>query len=253
MLLDAHCHLDLYRDFGGVLASIEAERIATIAVTNAPSVYRKCVELTAHNRFVRVAAGLHPQLVAERAHELPLLLELIPETTYIGEVGLDFSEADAANRAAQRHVFEQILAACAATGDRVLSVHSRRAAADVIAMIGDRFRGSVILHWFSGPASVLTKAIAAGLFFSINPAMFVSEQGRKLIARIPRDRILTESDGPFVAVSGRPAEPADVVLVGRYLAAEWSVDERAVQAQIIANFKALRGTLRDEGEAPYSP
>lgn len=248
MLLDAHCHLDLYPDFNGVLASIEAERIATIAVTNAPSVYRKCVELTAHNRFVRVAAGLHPQLVAERAHELPLLLELIRETTYIGEVGLDFTEADAANRAAQRRVFEQILTACAATGDRVLSVHSRRAAADVVEMIGDHFRGSVILHWFSGPAGVLAKAIAAGLMFSVNPAMILSEQGRKLIGKIPRDRILTESDGPFVTVRGRPAEPADVGLVVRYLASEWSVDERAARTQITANFKAVRGTRHGDKE-----
>jgi len=240
MLLDAHCHLDLYRDFGDVLASIEAERIATIAVTNAPSVYRKCVELTADNRFVRVAAGLHPQLVAERAHELPLLLELIKETTYIGEVGLDFTAADAANRVVQRRVFEQILAACAVAGDRVLSVHSRRAAADVVEMIGDRFRGNVILHWFSGPVGILTKAVAAGLFFSVNPAMVVSEQGRKLIGKLPRERILTESDGPFVEVSGRPAEPADVRLVVRYLATEWSLDEGAVRKQITANFQGLR-------------
>lgn len=240
MLLDTHCHLDLYRHFDDVLASIEAERIATIAVTNAPSVYRKCVELTAHNRFVRVAAGLHPQLVAERAHELPLLLELIRETTYIGEVGLDFTEADAANRAVQRRVFEQILTACAAAGDRVLSVHSRRAAADVVDMIGDRFRGNVILHWFSGPVGILAKAVAAGLFFSVNPAMIVSEQGRKLIGKLPRERILTESDGPFVEVSGRPAEPADVRLVVRYLATEWSLDEAAVRKQITANFQGLR-------------
>jgi TatD DNase family protein len=240
MLLDAHCHLDLYRDFDGVLASVEAERIATIAVTNAPSVYRKCVELTAHNRFVRVAAGLHPQLVAERVHELPLLLELIKETTYIGEVGLDFAAADAANRAVQRRVFEQILAACAEAGDRVLSVHSRRAAADVVEMIGDHFRGNVILHWFSGPVGILAKAVAAGLFFSVNPAMIESEMGRKLIGKLPRERILTESDGPFVEVCGRPAEPVDIRLVVRYLATEWSLDEGAVRKQITANFQGLR-------------
>jgi TatD DNase family protein len=242
MLLDTHCHLDLYPDFARVLADIETNRVATIAVTNTPSVFRRCVELTTGNRFVRVAAGLHPQLIAERSRELPLLFELIRETTYIGEVGLDFTDADAANRAAQRRVFEQILAECARAGNRVLSVHSRRAAREVVEMIGEGFRGSVILHWFSGSLSVLAKAIAARCFFSVNPAMLLSEQGRKLIARIPRDRILTESDGPFVTIGERPAEPFDVTRVVRYLADVWFVDEREVQAQITATFQALRAS-----------
>jgi TatD DNase family protein len=248
MLLDTHCHLDLYPDFARVLANIEAKRVATIAVTNTPSVFRRCVELTADNRFVRVAAGLHPQLVADRSRELPLLFDLVRETTYIGEVGLDFTDADAANRAAQRRVFDQILSACATAGNRVLSVHSRRAAAEVVEMIGDGFRGRVILHWFSGSATVLVKAIAAGCFFSVNPAMLLSEQGRKLIARMPRDRVLTESDGPFVTVSHRPAEPPDVVRVVRYLADIWSIDEREAETQITATFQALLPTREDPRE-----
>jgi TatD DNase family protein len=242
MLLDAHCHLDLYPDFARVLADLEWKRVATIAVTNTPSVFRKCVELTANSRFVQVAAGLHPQLVGERSHELPLLLELIREITYIGEVGLDFTNADATNRTAQRLVFEQVLAACATTGNRVLSVHSRRAAADVVEMVGDHFRGSVVLHWFSGASNVLAKAIAAGLFFSLNPAMIMSEQGRKLIAKMPRSRVLTESDGPFVMINGRPAEPADVGLVVSYLAKVWTIDAGEVRKQITANFQSLRVT-----------
>jgi TatD DNase family protein len=247
MLLDTHCHLDLYPDFARVLSDIEARRVATIAVTNTPSVFRRCVELTVGSRFVRVAAGLHPQLVADRSRELPLLFDLIRETTYIGEVGLDFTDADTANRVAQRRVFEQILGECARVGNRVLSVHSRRAAAEVVDMIGEDFRGSIILHWFSGSVNVLAKAIAAGCFFSVNPAMLLSEQGRKLIARMPRDRILTESDGPFVTVSDRPAEPADVIRVVRYLADVWSLDQREVETQITATFQALRPPKEDRG------
>lgn len=247
MLLDTHCHLDLYPDFARVLADIEARRVATIAVTNTPSVFRRCVELTAGSRFVRVAVGLHPQLVADRSRELPLLFDLIRETTYIGEIGLDFTDADTANRAAQQRVFKEILGACARVGNRVLSVHSRRAAAEVVETIGEDFRGSVILHWFSGSVGVLAKAIAAGCFFSVNPAMLLSEQGRKLIDRMPRDRIVTESDGPFVTISDRPAEPADVIRVVRYLADVWSIDEREVEAQITATFQALRPPKEDRG------
>jgi len=241
MLVDTHCHIDLFPDYRGVLARITQGRVATLAMTNAPSVYRKCVELTATNPFVRVAVGLHPQLAAERASELPLLISLIGETPYVGEVGLDFSEADHEVRKTQRRVFEKVLDACRAAGNRVLSVHSRRAAVEVVAMIGSGFPSRVILHWFSGGLSVTEQAVRLGFFFSVNPAMVTSARGCSIIATVPRDRVLTESDGPFVSMGARPAEPGDVHAVISHLARAWSAEESDVRRQISENLRSLRG------------
>jgi TatD DNase family protein len=107
-------------------------------------------------------------------------------------------------------------------------------------MIGDRFPSRVILHWFSGSLRVTEQAISFGLFFSINPAMVTSDQGRRIIGVLPRDRILTESDGPFVAADGRPAEPGDVSRVITYLAREWRTEEADVRRQVSETLRGLR-------------
>src|SRR5690606_18577808 len=87
--VDFHCHLDLYPDREAAIARAEAARIYTLTVTTTPKAWPRNHELTRGTRYVRAALGLHPQLVAERAGELPLWERHLPETRYVGEVGLD--------------------------------------------------------------------------------------------------------------------------------------------------------------------
>ncbi len=86
---------------------------------------------------------------------------------------------------------------CAEEEDKILTIHSRRAAADIISMVGNSFQGTAILHWFTGAAKEVERAAAYGMYFSVNPAMVLSEKGRSLISAMPVDRVLTESDGPI--------------------------------------------------------
>jgi TatD DNase family protein len=239
--VDAHCHVDLYPSPAEIVARAEAEGIRTIAVTNAPSVFAHTKALAAGHIYVRAAVGLHPELIDMKGHELPQMLELLSETRYVGEVGLDFVTTDADNQRRQRGALEAILAGCAAAGDKVLTIHSRRAAAEVIAMIGMAFPGTIILHWFSGSLRDLERAVSAGMFFSVNPAMTRSANGRKLIAAMPGDRVFTETDGPFVHVDGRPAAPPDVARVLPILAAIWKSSEAEALSRVNENFlRAVR-------------
>lgn len=222
-LVDTHCHLDLYPDYRRVIEETRLAGIEVIAVTNAPSVFRRCAALTRHCPAIHPALGLHPELVVERGRELDLLLGLLDETRFVGEVGLDFVTGDPAGRTEQRRVFAAILERCADYGDKVLTVHSRRAAAEAVAMIGAAYPGTVILHWFSGPGRVLADAAAGGCYFSVNPAMLASPAGRRVVAAIPRDRLLTETDGPFVAVEGAAARPRHIALVVDGVARLWGI------------------------------
>ena len=88
-LVDFHCHLDLYPDHAEAVARCEREGVFTLAVTTTPKAWPRNQELAAATRHVRAALGLHPQLVAERSHEIALWKELLPRTRYVGEVGLD--------------------------------------------------------------------------------------------------------------------------------------------------------------------
>ena len=182
------------------------------------------------------AIGLHPELVKERYGELSLLLEKIPDEKYIGEIGLDYSNKyNYADRELQRKVFEKILDKCSETGNRVISIHSRRASSEVIDMVGNAFPGTIILHWYSGGLTDLEKAIEYDFYFSVNSTMVRSKSGQKIISRIPPARILIETDGPFLEMNNRPAEPQDINNVIEYLGKTWKIDTHEVNSIIRNN------------------
>lgn len=250
-LVDTHFHLDLFPDPAAVVARCEAERIYTIAVTNAPCVFEKTERLTTGRKYVRAALGLHPELAVQRRAELPMFRELLSRTRYVGEIGLDYSTPSSEERRVQRSIFEQIVQLCSEAGDKVLTIHSRRAADDVVDAIGSSFKGTVILHWYSGSFQALDRAVSAGAYFSLNTAMCLGPRFPSLLARVPRERILTETDGPFVDVHGRKAEPGDVQGVLAALASVWRMPSHEVQQLVYANFARV---LKDpRGTAPMRP
>jgi TatD DNase family protein len=103
----------------------------------------------------------------------------------------------------------------------------------------------VILHWYSGSLPVLERAVAAGCYFSVNPAMLTSAPGREVVTRIPSARLLTETDGPFVRCRGREAEPRDVASVIRAVASMRGVAEEAALRMVYENFAGV--LTRDTG------
>lgn len=100
-------------------------------------------------------------------------------------------------------------------------------------IIGDGFPGKVILHWFSGSVRQMELAAERGCFFSVNPPMTTSENGRKLISAFPSERILIETDGPFTKVGDEPCTP----LVTSIIAQELGIIRPDVD--LLANFKTL--------------
>jgi TatD DNase family protein len=238
-LVDTHCHVDLFPDAQALIRDIERRRIYTIAVTNTPSVFPRLCEMIRGSRYVRPALGLHPELAVERHKELELFPRLLQQTRYVGEVGLDYQTTVEAERAIQRRVLTTIVEQCDTAGNKVVTVHSRRAAEDVVSAFGERFRGKFILHWYSGGTRALKRAVANGAYFSCNTAMVRSSKGRALIADVPRDRILTETDGPFVAIDDAPAEPHRVTVVLAGLAKLWSTTADEARRTVYQNFTML--------------
>lgn len=191
-LIDAQVHLDLYPDASKFLDDARNNRVRVVAVTNAPSVFFHTLNVSKDHEYVHAAVGLHPELVASHEQELPSFWPHLSATQFVGEVGLDYTTPDEDLRDRQRRVFAAVLSRCADSGGKVLTVHSRRAARDVIAAVGRNYPGTVILHWFSGSLRELEAAIDIGCYFSINPMMITSQSGQKLIKAMPRERVLTE-------------------------------------------------------------
>ncbi|MBM0169529.1 Qat anti-phage system TatD family nuclease QatD [Altererythrobacter sp. C41] len=207
-MIDFHCHLDLYPDPQEVLRGIDARGTYVLAVTTTPKAWRGTKKLVGERKRVRVALGLHPEVVGQRHQEVALLCGLMPESRYVGEIGLDGSLQHKSTLDLQQKVFTRILAESARLGGRIMTIHSRGAATAVLDALESEPRAGVpILHWFSGTKSELDRAIALGCWFSVGPAMMRSSKGRELASLMPLDRMLTETDAPFTKSGPAPLMP----------------------------------------------
>jgi TatD DNase family protein len=243
VIVDAHCHIDLYPDPYFVMQEARDRQVEVLSVTTTPSAYAHTAKLAEGSATVRTALGFHPELAGVRAHELAIFDRLVPSTAFVGEVGLDGSARFAKDRAAQVEVLQHVLRSCAKVGGRVLSLHSRGAAQRTIDAVGDLpSAGIPVFHWFSGTLRQLDAAIALGGWFSVGTPMLLSMKGRELVSRIPVDRLLTESDGPFTRSGNNAIHPWDVRGTVRALAELWELELPVAEGRVANNFEALVAT-----------
>jgi len=237
--LDAHCHLDLYDDPNRTLDA--APNTVVVAVSELPSRFRLLEARFRKDRRVRSALGLHP-LRADTAGPIEegQLIRSLPRAEYIGEIGLDFSRHGRDTKNSQLRVLDLLLAE-PLLRHKVVTAHSRGAEKTLIDRLADA-GVTAILHWYTGPVSLIENALAAGLYFSVNPAMLRTEKGRATISALPRERVLTESDGPFAKVGPRTAAPVDMPQVIRELARRWEVNPETAAQIVHENMASLYAT-----------
>lgn len=244
-MIDFHCHLDLYPDPQAVITESAKQGIYILAVTTTPKAFEGNLRLVGNSKRIRVAVGLHPELVRDRHQEVELVCQLMRRTSYIGEVGLDGSPMHRESLPTQRAVLQRILSECTRQGGKIISLHSRMAAQavlDEISLAGNV--GEPVLHWFTGNEKELSRAISLGCWFSVGPAMLKNAKGQKLVSLMPPDRILPETDGPLTQSGGKPLSPWDVDLVTRALADLWGMAITDADAQITGNFKEITSSPR---------
>lgn len=240
--VDFHCHLDLYQDHQRLVRECNAEKIVTLGVTTTPKAFARNVDVASGHSYVLIGLGLHPQLISERASELSLFEKLLPSTRYVGEVGLDAGPRYYASFQDQKRVFSRILRACDEQGGKILSIHSVRSVSKVIKELEQNLtHGNCVpvLHWFTGTPSEADRAVDLGCYFSINAEMISVGKNRSLLQKLPLERLLTETDGPFVNFMSRPARPTDVPTTVELLARLRGIDPQLLADQIINNLLAM--------------
>jgi TatD DNase family protein len=252
MLVDSHCHLD-FEDFSGDLDSLVARALqAGIGrmVSISTRVKRRAGLLAIAERFPEVycSIGTHPH----HAHEeldvgIAELVELTrhPKTVAIGEAGLDY-HYDLSPREAQECGFRNHIAAARETG-LPLVIHSREADADMAAILEEETgKGAfpAVLHCFTGGRDLAQRAVALGLFVSFTGILTFkkSDELRAIAAELPAERILVETDAPYLAPGrhrGERNEPAFVVETARVLAETRKVTFEEIARQTTENFFRL--------------
>ena len=253
-LVDHHCHLD-FPDFGAerdaVVERARAAGVATLVTISTRigkfDVYREIAETYPRVFF---SVGTHPHQAHEEL-DVPVA-ELIeksrhPKCIAIGEAGLDYFY-DKSPRAAQRQGLLMHVAAARATG-LPLVIHSREADDDMADLLeAEMGKGAfkAVLHCFTGGAQLAERALALGLYISASGVITFKKSVdlRRVFASVPMDRLLVETDAPYLAPGpyrGKRNEPSYVVHTAATLAEVKGVSRAAIAEATTANFHRLYG------------
>ena len=246
-MIDTHAHLDACADPPGQLLARAREAGVERVLTVGTSIdgCRAALALAEQHAEVHAILGIHPHDAgggdAERLDELRELLAH-PRAVAVGETGLDFYR-DYAPRDAQLRLFEREVA-LARELEKPVVVHSRAADRETAAAL-DGFDGTVVLHCFSEP-QLLPVALERGYYVSFagNVTYPKAVELRRAAAAVPAERILAETDSPYLAPQprrGRVNEPANVVYTVAALAEARGEDAEALAARIDQNAAAAFG------------
>ena len=256
MLVDSHCHLD-FPDFAeeldDVVARAEAAGIGRM-VTICTRVKKFPQVLAVAERFDNVfcSVGTHPHNADEEldvtVDELVALAEH-PKVVAIGEAGLDY-HYDKAPRDAQAQGLRTHIAAARMTG-LPLVIHARSADDDMAAILEKETRAGAfpaVLHCFSSGRALAEKGIELGLYVSFSGILTFrnSQDIRDIAADMPRDRVLVETDAPYLAPMphrGKRNEPAFTAHTAQVLADVWQQPVEDVWQQTTDNFFRLFNTV----------
>lgn len=252
MLVDSHCHLD-FPDFADDLDGI-VSRAAAVGVGHMVTIstrVRRLNELIAiAERFDNVycSVGTHPHHADEEDGIAPdelIALTQHPKVVALGEAGLDYFY-DNGSPEAQARGFRAHIAAARATG-LPLVIHTREADEDCGRILDEEMaRGSfrAVLHCYTGGRELALKAVSLGLSIGFTGILTFkrSEELRALAAELPADRILVETDSPYLAPGkfrGKRNEPAYVVEVAKVLAEARGFSLEEISRQTTENFFRL--------------
>lgn len=244
-MIDFHSHLDLYPNALSLLPRVARQNVFTLVVSTSPRAWLATSKVFAGYPNIKVALGLHPEIAVSKASEQDLLVSLVGQAEFIGEIGLDGSPRFKQSMVLQRQILDAVLAECECVGGRIMSLHSRGAADQVLdALEAHPKAGTPVLHWFSGTKKQLRRAVDYGAWFSIGPSMIAGEKGRQLVAEMPATKVLLETDGPFATkADGTPWFPWDADQVVQTLCAIWEMHSDQVRVQLRLNLKAITPTL----------
>ena len=250
-LVDSHVHLDdpkFDADRDAVIERARAagvERMMAIGTGNGPSDLDVAVRMADRYPFLYATIGVHPHDASKATDETWTRMRSLAghsKVLAVGEIGLDY-HYDFSPRDVQRAVFEQQLA-LAAEFARPIVIHTREAWDDTLAILRAHWRGGGIMHCFTGDETQARQALDLGFHLSFGGVLtFPKAESVRQAARIaPADRILVETDCPYLAPvphRGKRNEPAFVVETARRLAEVRGVTIETMAESTTRNFEQL--------------
>ncbi len=252
MLVDSHCHLDfpeLFDDLDGVVARAREAGVDFMqTICTRLGEFEDVLGIARRYDDIYCSVGVHPHNAATEPGIAPDTIVTLagdPKVIGVGETGLDYYYENSP-RAAQQESFRTHIAAARETG-LPLIVHSRDADADTAAILEDEMRAGAftgLIHCFSTGRELAERAIGIGFYISVAGIVTFknAEDLRDTVRDVPLERLLVETDAPYLAPAprrGKPNEPAFVVHTAECIARLKGVSDAAFAAATTENFFRL--------------
>ncbi|WP_414451752.1 TatD family hydrolase [Burkholderia sp. 22PA0099] len=256
MFVDSHCHINfegLADRLPEVLANMREQQVThALCVSVDLETLPQVLAIAEQHAHIYASVGVHPDHEDVREPSLAELIELAahPKVVAIGETGLDYyrlGERSIADMEWQRERFRTHIRAAHATR-KPLIIHTRASSEDTLRIMAEE-NASVpggVMHCFTEPWPVAEAALAQNFHISLSGIVTFkkAEDVQDVARRVPIERLLIETDSPYLApvpYRGKPNEPAYVSYVGRFIAAQRGMSDEALAAATSQNFFRLFG------------
>ncbi|KAF1053059.1 MAG: putative metal-dependent hydrolase YcfH [Burkholderia gladioli] len=256
MFVDSHCHINfegLADRLPDVLANMREQQVThALCVSVDLETLPQVLAIAEQHAHIYASVGVHPDHEDVREPSLAELIELAahPKVVAIGETGLDYyrlGERSIADMEWQRERFRTHIRAAHATR-KPLIIHTRASSEDTLRIMAEE-NASVpggVMHCFTEPWPVAEAALAQNFHISLSGIVTFrkAEDVQDVARRVPIERLLIETDSPYLApvpYRGKPNEPAYVSYVGRFIAAQRGMSDEALAAATSQNFFRLFG------------
>lgn len=252
MLVDSHCHLDFKEfesDFEDVLKRAASRSVSHfVTISTRISEFHKIIKTASRNKSIFCSVGNHPSNSFEEpkitAEQIAALCTH-PKVIGIGETGLDY-HYDYSPKETQQTTFIEHIKASQKT-KLPLIIHSREAEDDTIELLQTQYKSKefpILLHCFTSKLHLAEAALELGGYISFSGIITFkkSEELQEIVKKIPLDRILVETDSPYLAPQshrGKRNEPAFVVEVAKKIAELKNVSYEEVASITTRNFEKL--------------
>lgn len=245
--VDAHAHINeeiFDKDRTKILDECKEKGILIVNCSGEPKTNRKALELARKFENLKICLGLYPVQAAEISekdfwNEMKFIEENAKNIIGIGEVGLDYYWIKEDEKRLKEIQFFKEIIWLANKLKLPLNVHSRAAEAETIAMLSKSAHVPVMLHSFGGDLELAKIGVKEGFYFSIAPIVLRSNKHKRLVEALPLNRILTETDSPYLGPTRERNDPRNIPLVVEEIAKIKKIDVEECRKQILDNTRRV--------------
>ena len=246
MLVDVHCHCNLYLSIDEIIREANSKGVEKIICVGMSALgLERVMEIS--NKYVSIypSLGIHPeevQMNKDIKNQLKSVMEFIRKNgdkiVAIGEIGLDhYFVKDKTLYPSQKKIFEQMLSLAQELNLPVI-LHTKGAEKNVFDSLPSYDLPNINIHWYSGPENLLKLGIERGYYFSITPAISYSPAVKKTVEMVDINHLLLESDGP-VKYSGKIGTPSMITDVINTISKIKEIPCEDLERQIMENSKKV--------------